>query len=202
MKLYYSPGACSLSCHIALHEGGIAHEIVKVNLRSHETEDGRDFYKINANGSVPALELDSGDVITQNAAILQYLGDVHAPSIVPANATVARARLQEMLGFIGADYHKAFGPLFNPAASEDVKSAQKDLIARRQAWLESQFSDGRAFILGDAFTVADAYLFTITSWSGKFGISLDAYPKLSAYMERMRVRPSVLAAMRAEGLIQ
>lgn len=201
MKLYYSPGACSLSCHIALQEGGIAHELVKVNLRAHETEDGRDYYTINPNGSVPALETDGGDVITQNAAILQYLGDNFAPAIVPANATLARARLQEMLGFIGADYHKAYSPLFNPAATEEAKTAQKEIIARRQAWLEGLLADGRSFILGNEFTVADAYLFTVTNWSGRLGLSLDAFPHLIAYMERMRSRPSVVAAMKAEGLI-
>ena len=201
MKLYLSPGACSLSCHIALHEGGIAHEIVKVNLRSHETEDGRDYYTVNPNGSVPALQIDSGDVITQNAAILQYLGDNFAPAILPANGTLARARLYEMLGFIGADYHKAFSPLYNPNATEEAKAAQKEIIARRQAYLESLLADGRPFILGNDFTVADAYLFTVTNWCGRLGISLDAFPHLIAYMERMRSRPAVVAAMKAEGLI-
>lgn len=200
MKLYYSPGACSLSPHIVLNEAGVAYEAVKVNLREHKTEAGDDYYAINPKGSVPAISLEDGSVLTEGAAIIQYIADTHAPALAPANGTFARVRLQEMLNYIAAEYHKAFGPLFNPASSDETKAAQREIVAKRQAYLNGVLSDGRAYIMGADFTVADAYMFTVTRWSRFTGVNLDAAPHLVAYMARVAERPGVQAALLAEGL--
>nr|WP_316653203.1 glutathione transferase GstA [uncultured Gellertiella sp.] len=201
MKLYYSPGACSLSPHIVLKESGIAFDAVKVDLRAHETEAGADYYRINPKGAVPAIELEDGSVLTEGAAIVQFIADRHAPALAPANGTVARARLQEMLNYIAAEYHKSFSPLFNPALSDEAKDAQRQVIARKQAYFEGQLADGRPYILGQDFTVADAYLFTVTGWSAHTGVSLEAFPHLAAHHARVAGRPAVQAALKAEGLM-
>ena len=200
MKLYYAPGACSLSPHIVLKEAGIAHEIVKVNLRQHQTESGEDYYKINPKGSVPAIAIDDQTVLTEGAAIVQYIADHHAPQLAPANGTLPRARLQEMLNYIAAEYHKAFGPLFNPAASEEARAAQREIVAKRLAYLDGVLSDGRPYIMGPDFTVADAYLFTCTRWCAAVKVPTEGFPHITAFMERMRARPAVQAAMAEEGL--
>lgn len=198
MKLYYSPGACSLATHIVLHEANLPHELVKVDLRKHKLPSGEDFYQINPKGAVPTLELDDGNVLTEGVAILQYLGDHHAASLVPANGTLERTRLQETLNYLSSEYHKSWTPLFYLAAGADPTDAQRPVIAR-QTYLNGLLADGRAYIMGDQYTVADAYLYTVTRWSANFGISLDALPALKAYMARVEARAAVKAALAAEG---
>ena len=197
MKLYYSPGTCSMASHIVLCEAGAPYELVKVDLRQHKTESGADFYAINPKGAVPALVLDDGALLTEGAAVLQYLGDHHAPALVPPNGTLERARLQEMLNYLASEYHKAFVPLFYLPKDGDATELKTRVIAR-QVYLDKLLADGRGFILGDSFGVADCYLYTVTRWSANFGISLDALPALKAYMARVGARPAVKAALKAE----
>lgn len=200
MKLYYSPGACSMSPHIVLEEAGVAYDTSRVDLKTHKTETGEDYYQINRKGAVPALELDEGGLLTEGVAIIQFIGDHYAPALLPANGTLERARLQEMLNYLAVDYHKSFAPLFNTTSSEDIKANQRNVLTRKLTYLESVLDDGRPFLMGDAFTVADAYLFTVTSWAVPTGFSIEGYPSLVAFMERMAQRPSVQAVLKAEGL--
>ncbi|OCP07120.1 MULTISPECIES: glutathione transferase GstA [unclassified Ensifer] len=202
MKLYYAPGACSLSPHISLHEAGADFEIVRVDTQTHRTEDGADFKAINPKGYVPALMLESGDVVTEGAAVVQYIADrFPVAKLAPANGTLARTRLQEQLNFISSELHKAFSPLFNKTASAEAKEAAAAQVAKRFGNVESLLADGRPYLLGEAFSVADAYLFTVVNWSGVTGVSLAPWPHLTAYMQRIGARPAVRAAMQAEGLI-
>lgn len=198
MKLYYAPGACSLSPHIVLREAGLDFDLVRVDLRSHLTETGEDYYAVNPKGSVPALQLDDGTLLTEGGAIVQYIADHHAPSLVPANGTLARTRLQEMLSFLSADYHKSYSPLFNPVFPEETKAFQRGVIARRQAYLDKLLGDNRPFLMGDTFSVADAYFFTVTGWSAHVGVPLDAFPNITAFMARIAERDTVKAALAAE----
>lgn len=199
MKLYYSPGSCSLATHIVLREANLSYELEKVDLWQHETESGEDYYKTNPKGTVPALVFDDGVLLTEGVAVLQYLGDHHVPSLVPANGTLERARLQEILNYLSSEYHKSFNPLFYLAAGADPTEARRPVIAKL-TYLNGLLGDGRAFILGDSFTVADTYLFAVTRWPANFGISLDAFPALKALMARIEARPTVKAALKAEGL--
>ncbi len=202
MKLYYSPGTCSLASHIALAESGAEFSIEKVNLRSKMTETGANFREVNPKGSVPALEIEPGVILTEGAAIQQYVADrVGGAGVVPASGTLERGRLQEALHFIGAELHKAYGPLFNPTISADQKAIQHGLIAAKLTWLESRLADETAHLVGSAFTLADSYLFTITNWSKGMGIDMAAYPKINALRARVAQRPAVQAAMMAEGMI-
>ncbi|WP_429808049.1 glutathione transferase GstA [Ensifer sp. B1-9] len=202
MKLYYAPGACSLSPHISLREAGADFEIVKVDTKTHLTEAGADFKAINPKGYVPALVLESGDVVTEGAAVVQYIADRFPEAkLAPANGTLERTRLQEQLNFISSELHKAFAPLFNGAASPEAKEAAKAQVAKRFGNVESLLADGRHYLLGADFSVADAYLFTVVNWSGATGISLSPWPHLEAYVQRIAERPAVRAAMQSEGLI-
>ena len=200
MKLYYAPGACSLSPDIVLKELGLPHELVKVSTKTKKMEDGGDYLHINAKGYVPTLELDDGQRLTEGPAIVQYLADqVPAAKLAPANGTMERYRLQEWLNFISTELHKQFSPFFNPATPEEFKEAQRAKIGGRFTWL-SQKLEGRDYLMGDRFTVADAYLFTILRWSGPTGIDLAKWPVLSQYAARVAARPKVQAALKAEGL--
>ena len=200
MKLYYSPGACSLSPHIVLREAGFDITLEKVNLRTKEMESGGDFLAINPKGYVPALELDGGEILTEGPAIIQYVADlVPEKKLVPPAGTLARARVQEWLNFIGTELHKSFSPLFNPATSDDAKAAARALIDRRLAYAASVL-DAQPYLTGDSFTVADAYLFTVLSWTGYVKVDITPWPSLGAYFERVKARPAVQAAMAAEGL--
>lgn len=200
MKLYYIPGACSLSPHISLREAGVSFELDKVD--AGKTAGGKDFKTINAKGYVPALQLDSGEVLTEGAAVVQFIADQNPKAgLAPPAGTIARARLQEHLNFIASELHKAFGPLFNPQASEESKKAAPDQVAKRLDHVESLLADGRTFLLGDTFSVADAYLFVVANWTGPTQIGLDRWPKLKAFVARVAERPAVQAAMKAEGLI-
>jgi glutathione S-transferase len=202
MKLYYSPGACSLSPHIALHEAGLAHTPVLASTKSHKLQDGTDFYSINPLGYVPVLELDNGERLREGPAIVQYIAD-QAPDkqLAPANGTMERYRLQEWLTFIGTELHKTFGPLFVPSTPEEYKPMVRAQLAKRLEWVDSQLA-GKQYLMGDTFTVADAYLFTVTNWGAFVQVDLAPYANLTAYRSRVAARPAVQAAMKAEGLLK
>ncbi len=200
MKLYYSPGACSLSPHIVLHESGLAFTAIPAPTKTHELPDGTDYYSINPLGYVPLLELDDGTRLTEGPAIVQYIADqVPAKKLAPPNGTIERYKLMGWLTFIGTELHKNFGPLFNPATPDAYKPIVKEQIAKRLAWVDSQLA-GKQYLMGDDFTVADPYLFTVTNWGQYVGVDLSPYPNLIAYRARVAARPAVQAAMRAEGL--
>ena len=198
MKLYFSPGACSLSPHIALREAGLDFEIEQVNLATKKTKSGADFNAINAKGYVPTLVLDDGEVLTEGPAIVQYIADLRPEAkLAPPAGTLARVRLQEWLGFINSEIHKAFGPLFTPNASDEAKAAAKATLAKKYEFVEKALT-GKTFLTGDTFTVADAYLFTVTRWTGFTGVDLASYPQVQAFLERVGSRPAVKAALEAE----
>jgi glutathione S-transferase len=202
MKLYYSPGACSLSPHIVASEAGISLELEKVDLASHKTESGQDFTAVNPKGYVPTLRLDDGSILTEGPAIVQYLADQKpATGLAPAAGTMERYRLQEWLTFIGTELHKSFGTLFNKASSDDAKQMAKANIAKRLGYLNDQLAN-RQFLLGGNFTVADAYAFTIVNWTNFVGIDLKPYANVGAYMARVGARPKVQETLKAEGLLK
>lgn len=202
MKLYYSPGACSLSPHIVLHETGLQHEAILASTKSHQLQDGTDYYSINPLGYVPFLVLDNGDTLHEGPAIVQYLADL-APekNLAPANGTMARYHLQEWLNFIATELHKGFGPLFNPSTPEDYKPAVRARVLDRLQWVDGELAN-KEFLMGDQFTVADAYLFTVTGWAQFVGVDISALSNILAYRERVLARPAVQAAMKAEGLLK
>jgi glutathione S-transferase len=201
MKLYYSPGACSLSPHIVLLEAGVPFTKERVDLRSKKTEHGSDYLAVNPKGSVPALQLDDGSVLTEGAVITQYIAD-HAPgsTLAPRAGTMERYRLMEMLNYIASEVHKGFSPLFNPKASSEWKEAALAALATRLDWLSGNLGS-KPYLLGDTFTLPDAYLFTVLNWSARVGIDLKKWPALSAYHARIAQRPKVQQAMKAEGLL-
>lgn len=200
MKLYYSPGACSQAPHIVLHETGLSHDAVKVDLKEKRTEDGRDYRTINPKGSVPALELDNGEVLTENAVVLQYLGDrAGLGDFLPQFGDFRRYRVLEWMNFITTELHKSFGPLFRADAGEEVKAFAKKTIGERLDYVEKEFAE--PFLLGDEMTLGDAYLFVITGWAEKM-IGLDRWPKLAAFRERMMEREAVRHVLRFEGLLK
>lgn len=202
MKLYYSPGACSLSPHIALQEAGLAYTPVLASTKSHKLQDGTDFYTINALGYVPVLELDNGERLREGPAIVQYIADqVPDKQLAPANGTLARYRLQEWLTFIGTELHKGFSPLFNPATPEEYKPMVRERLQQRLQWVDGQLA-GKQYLMGDQFTVADGYLFTVTNWTQPTKLDISGLANLAAYRERVGARPAVQAAMKAEGLLK
>ena len=202
MKLYYSPGACSLSPHIAMHEAGLAFEPVLASTKSHKLQDGTDYYTINALGYVPVLELDNGERLREGPAIVQYIADqVPDKQLAPANGTLARYRLQEWLTFIGTELHKGFSPLFNPATPEEYKPMVRERLLQRLQWVDGQLA-GKQYLMGDHFTVADGYLFTVTNWTQPTKLDISGLANLAAYRERVGARPAVQAAMKAEGLLK
>ena len=202
MKLYYSPGACSLSPHIVLHEAGLAYEPVLASTKTHQLADGTDFYTINPLGYVPVLELDDGTRLREGPAIVQYLAD-QAPhkNLAPAHGTLGRYRLQEWLTFIGTEIHKTFSPLFVPGTPEDYKPQFKQRLLARLQWVDSELA-GKPYLMGEQFSVADAYLFTVTNWGQYVGLDISQLKNLVAYRERIAARPAVQAAMKAEGLLK
>lgn len=198
MKLYFSPGACSLASHIALKELDLAHELAKVDLRSHRTAAGEDFNTINSKGYVPALQLDQGGVLTEGPAILQYLADRKPEAgLAPANGTLERYRLQEWLTFLNSEVHKGFSVYFNPASTDADKANAGTRLAKRLDWIQNALADAE-FLMGKQFTVADAYLYTLLNWTGGVGIDLGRWPQLKAYHARIAQRPAVQAAHQAE----
>ena len=202
MKLYYSPGACSLSPHIVLHEAGLAYEPVLASTKTHQLADGTDFYTINPLGYVPVLELDDGTRLREGPAIVQYLAD-QAPhkNLAPAHGTLGRYRLQEWLTFIGTEIHKTFSPLFVPGTPEDYQPQVKQRLLARLQWVDSELA-GKPYLMGEQFSVADAYLFTVTNWGQYVGLDISQLKNLVAYRERIAARPAVQAAMKAEGLLK
>ena len=202
MKLYYSPGACSLSVHITLHESGLKFQHVLAPTKTHKLEDGTDYYSINPLGYVPLLELDDGTRLTEGPAIVQYIADqAPAKKLAPANGTVARAQLQSWLNFIGTELHKGFSPLFNPATPEEYKTIAKDKLQSRLKWVDSELAS-KQYLMGDSFSVADPYLFTVTNWAPRVGVDISGLSSLAAFRERVAARPAVQAAMKEEGLLK
>lgn len=202
MKLYYSPGACSLSPHIVLHEAGLAFEPVLASTKTHQLQDGTDYYGINPKGYVPLLELDNGERLSEGPAIVQYIADqVPDRQLAPPAGTLARYRLQEWLNFITSELHKTFAPLFNGAMPEEAKALFRTKLHERFKWVDEQLA-GKSFLMGDQFSVADAYLFTVSNWGQRVGVDLGGYAQLTAYRSRIAARPAVQAAMKAEGLVK
>ena len=202
MKLFYSPGACSLSPHIALKESGLAFEAVAAPTKTHQLADGTDYYTINPLGYVPLLVLDDGTKLREGPAIVQYIADqVPAKNLAPANGTLARYQLQSWLTFVGMELHAKFGPLFNPDTPDAVKASNKERLAGRLKWVDGELA-GKQYLMGDTYTVADGYLFTVSNWAQYVGIELAGYPNLVAYRARVGARPAVIEAMKAEGLIK
>ena len=202
MKLYYAPGACSLSPHIVANELGIALKLEKVDNKAKRTETGRDYWQINPKGYVPALELDDGEVLTEGPAIVQYLGDQRPDAkLVPANGTLARVRLQEMLGYINSEIHKSYSPLFKDDTPEQTRIDRKAYLTRRYELIEKVLAR-QPWLLGDHFSAADAYLYTVTRWANAVKLDLSAFPHLRAFQERVAERPAVQAALSAEGLLK
>jgi glutathione S-transferase len=202
MKLYYSAGACSLAPHIALKEAGIAFEAINAPTKTHQLPDGSDYYKINPLGYVPLLVLDDGSQLRECAVIIQYIAD-QAPDkhLAPANGTYARYKLQEWLAFISTELHKNFSPLFTPGMPDEAKIIFKARLMDRLKWVDSALS-GTTWLMGDTFTVADAYLFNVSNWTRFVGVDISALENLASLRTRVSARPAVQEAMRAEGLIK
>jgi glutathione S-transferase len=202
MKLYYSPGACSLSPHIVLQASGLAFTLELASTKTHQLKDGTDYYSINPLGYVPLLELNDGTLLSEGPAIVQYIAD-QAPEkqLAPANGTLARYQLQSWLNFIGTELHKGFAPLFNPATPADFKPVVIERLLSRMSWVDSQLA-GKEYLMGEHFTVADAYLFTVTGWGGYVKVDLSGFAHIAAYRARLSNHPAVQAALRAEGLLK
>jgi len=202
MKLYYAPGACSLASHIVATEAGLPLQLEKVDIRAGTTASGQDFRAINPKGYVPMLELDGGELLTEGTAIVQYLADLKPESgLAPANGTLPRYRLQEMLGYINSELHKSYSPLFSPDTPEAVRAGRKEYLRRRYALIEGVLAS-QPFLLGEQFSVADAYLFTVTNWARIVELDLSDFPALGDFQKRVAKRPAVLQAMQAEGLVK
>jgi glutathione S-transferase len=202
MKLYYSPGACSLSPHIALHEAGLAHELVRVDLKEKKTETGEDFAKINPKNQVPALMLDSGELLTEGPVIVQVIADKAAgKNLAPANGTDERYKMQEWLNFTTSELHKNFSPLFNPSIPDDVKKFFSDRIIGKFKYTDSQLAD-RDYLMGKQFTVADGYMFVMLAWADRMKLDLSGFKNLMAFKARVAARPNVQAALKMEGLLK
>ena len=199
MKLYYLTGACSMASNIALREAGIPFEMAKVDRRTKHV-DGVEFVTINPKGYVPALRLDDGQVLTENVVVLQYIADLNpAAKLAPPAGTMERYRLEEWLSFINSELHKGMSPLFSSEATEETKTYARNYVLKRLAYVDGALG-GNTYLMGNQFTVADAYLFTVLGWGAKVGV--DIGPKLKSYVERVQARPHVLEAMTAEGLIK
>lgn len=203
MKLHYKPGACSMASHIVLNELDIPFELDKTDTDAGKTEAGEDFHKISPNGYVPALINDDGEIIVENPAVLQYLADqMPDAGLAPPHSTLERTRLHEILNFVSSELHKSFSPFFSGKELDaDAKQHAEDGVGRRVAHIERSLADGRLYLLGNTFTVADSYAFVVLNWTNFVGISLDAWPKTRAYLARVAARPAVVKAMVTEGLI-
>ncbi len=202
MQLYFYPGACSLASDIALREAGIPFDLVKVDLATKKAEDGSDFLAVNPKGYVPALRLDSGDVLTESVAILQYVGDRNpGAKLLPPAGTPERYQAAAWLSFINSEIHKGFSPFFSPHSNDAVKAYAGTHLAQRLGWLNGALGS-KKYLTGDAFTVADGYLFVVLNWGGHVGIDIGQWPNLERFQGTVGGRPHVLAALKAEGLIQ
>jgi glutathione S-transferase len=202
MKLYYSPGACSQAPHILLHEIGLDHDAERVDLKAKKLEDGGDYLAVNPKGAVPALQLDSGEVLTENAVILQYLGDrANWPEVLPPLGDFRRYRVLEQVNFITTELHKSFAPLFKPNSSDETKAFFRNIIAERLSYIDGRLGGG-PYLFGEDLTLPDPYLFVITGWAEKVFGGLERWPNLQAFRERMLERPAVRHVLRFEGLLQ
>jgi glutathione S-transferase len=199
MQLYYAPGACSLASHIALQESGLPYQTVRVNLRDKLTSDGVDYNTINPKGYVPALKLDNGEVLTEGPALLAYIGELQPTrKLIAAPGTIENYRVREWLVFIGTELHKNAGPLFNPKTPEAARMIALEALKRRLGYVNDALAN-RAFLTGESFSVADAYLFTILTLLPGLGVELVPWPNLQSYYERVRARPAVQTVLKAEG---
>jgi glutathione S-transferase len=202
MRLYTMPGACSLAANIALREAGVPFDLVKVSHHTHKTAEGVDISEINTKGYVPALVLDNGELLTENAALLPYIADLNpAAQLAPANGTLERYRLTEWLAYINSELHKSFSPLFVPNATEDLKQFARAGVTKRIGWLADRLGSN-PYLMGEHFSVADAYLFVVLSWAAHVHIDLGAWPNLKAFQERVAARPHVVEALTSEGLLR
>ncbi len=202
MKLYYSPGACSLAPHIVLREAGFEFDLEKVSLAAKKTASGEDFTQINPKGYVPVLKLDDGHMLTEGPAIDQYLADKKPTSgLAPANGTMERYHLIEWLNFISTELHKQFGPLFKPSTPQETRQTQVNLLGKRFDYVVDQLKN-KQYLTGDVFTIADAYLFTVLNWGDVLKLDMSKWPVLQKYVARVAARPQVQAALKAEGLLK
>lgn len=202
MKLYYSPGACSLSPHIVLREAGLAFEAIAAPTKTHKLPDGTDFHSVNPLGYVPFLVLDDGRTLREGPVIVQYLADlVPEKHLAPAAGTFERYELQEWLNFVGTELHKSFGPFFGGPANDEYKASVKERLLSRLAFVDAHLGK-HDYLMGTQFSVADAYLFTVTGWAKHVAIDISHLQNLAAYRERVGARPAVIEAMKAEGLIK
>jgi len=202
MKLFYAPGACSLSPHIVSREAGLPLELVKVDLKAKQYDGGGDYLKINSKGYVPALQLDSGQVLTEGPAIVQYLADQKPDArLAPKNGSAERYQLQEWLNFITSELHKGFSPLFKPNTPDEYKRISRENLSNRIEWLDKQLR-GKDYLMGKTFSVADAYAFTVLSWSKPLQFDLSRWANVTAYLARVGARPKVQEALRSEGLLK
>ena len=199
MKLYYSPGACSLSPHIALLEAGLPYDLVKVDLRAKKLENGDDYLKVNPKGQVPALALDSGKLVTEGPVIVQMIADKAGKNLAPARDSAERYKLLEWLNYITGELHKNFGPMFSPVLADEAKAFFKERVMGKFKYVDSQLA-GRDYLMGQHFTVADGYLFTMLTWADRMKFDLSAFPNLLAYKARVAARPRVQEALTKEGL--
>ncbi|MDF1642620.1 MAG: glutathione transferase GstA [Pseudomonadales bacterium] len=201
MKLFYTPGACSMAIHIALNEAGVKYELEKVDLQSKKTESGLDYLVINPKGYVPCLQLDNGEYLTEVSALLQYIADSNpSKNLLPPVGDLARYRVLETANFVSTELHKNFGPLFNPALDNAARKERLELIGKRLDIVNSQL-EGREYLVGDQFTIADAYLTTVLGWATFAKLDLAAWPNLGAYAGRTMSRPGVVATLKAEGMM-
>ena len=201
MKLYYSPGACSLSPHIVLIESGMDFEAIQAPTKTHKLADGTDYYTINPLGYVTLLELDDGTRLTEGPAIVQYIADqVPAKNLAPTNGTIARAQMQSWLNFIGTELHKGFSPLFQPTTPAEYKTIAIEKLNSRLKWIDGELA-GKQYLMGDTYSVADPYLFTVTNWAPRAGVDISGLANIAAFRTRVAARPAVQAAMKNEGLL-
>ncbi len=201
MKLFYTPGACSMAVHIALNEAGVKYDLEKVDLQTKKTESGLDFLTINPKGYVPCLQLDNGEYLTEVGALLQYIADSNPQkNLLPAVGDVARYRVLEAANFVSTELHKNFGPLFNPATTEEARAERLELIGKRLDFINAQL-EGKDFLVGDQFTIADAYLTTVLGWANFAKLDLAPWTNIGAYAGKMMSRAGVVATLKAEGMM-
>ncbi len=202
MKLYFSPGSCSLSPHIVLREAGLKFDLEQVNNQEKKTKSGVDYWSVNGKGQVPVLELDNGESLTEGAVIVQYLADQKPDAgLVPPAGTMQRVRVQEWLNFVASELHKVYAPIFRPTTPDAYKALSKENLGKRLEWVNKQLA-GKQYLMGDKFTVADAYLFTVLRWSQRIQLDLAPWPNVTAFMDRVAARPKVQETMKSEGLIK
>jgi glutathione S-transferase len=200
MKLYFSPGSCSLSPHIVLREAGANFELEQVNNQEKKTKSGKDYWTVNPKGQVPCLELDNGDKLTEGPVIVQYVADQKpATGLAGAAGTMERYRIQEWLNFTTSELHKTFGPIFRPTTPDAFKDISRANLGKRFDWIDQQLA-GKQYLMGDKFSIADAYMFTVMRWSPRVNIDISKWPNIKAYVDRVAARPKVQEALKAEGL--